>query len=62
MILSAIFIRTFLDTCMHEDVLQDVYHRIINAKFLNNPNYYYATLFTQTIILSNDEPDIQKKR
>lgn len=62
MILSAIFIRTFLDTCMHEDVLQDVYHRIKDAKWFNNPNYYYATLFTQTIILSGDEPDIPKKR
>lgn len=62
MILSAIFIRTFLDTCLNEDALQDVYYQVKKASFLNNPNYYYATLFTELIILSGDEPDIEKKR
>ena len=32
------------------------------ASFLNNPNYYYATLFTELIILSGNEPNIEKKR
>ena len=62
MILSAIFIRTFLDTCLNEDALQDVYYQVKKASFLNNPNYYYATLFTELIILSGNEPDIEKKR
>lgn len=62
MILSAIFIRTFLDTCMHEEVLQNVYQMVKKAKFLHNNNYYYANLFTQLIIFSGDEPDIQKGR
>lgn len=62
MILSAIFIRTFLDTCLNEDALQDVYYQVKKASFLNNPNYYYATLFAELIILSGDEPDIEKKR
>lgn len=62
MILSAIFIRTFLDTCLNEDALQDVYYKVKKASFLNNPNYYYATLFTELIILSGDKPDIEKKR
>lgn len=62
MILSAIFIRTFLDTCLNEDALQDVYYQVKKTSFLNNPNYYYATLFTELIILSGNEPDIEKKR
>ena len=62
MILSAIFIRTFLDTCLNEDALQDVYYQVKKASFFNNPNYYYATLFTELIILSGNEPDIEKKR
>lgn len=50
MIISAIFIKSFLDLCPNKENIEDVKIRICNSNFYKNPNYSVATSLVDDII------------
>lgn len=50
MIVSALFIRAFLDLCINQEMIKDVYTRISDPNYYSNSDYQIATSFIDEII------------
>ena len=58
MIISSLFIRTFLDLAVNEKAKKDILDRIINSKVYHHPQYTIASSFIDQIIFHQEELDL----
>ena len=62
MIISSLFIRTFLDLAVDEKAKKDIRDRMIHSKAYHHPQYTIAASFIDQIIFNQEKLDLDQSK